>query len=161
MAASKLLFEDQNFQDVEVKQRIAVFESGVQKVKEERCQESDFPSTKSPSEFAKDVFKFKQSLLISQKEYRIHYVRPGVPFDPRWMQAYDTDHFPISDKEITGGKVLLCLFPVLTCGDAKPMTDETEMSDVLVKNKRFFPKFDEGIDLSAWIFKAAVLLQKP
>lgn len=77
------------------------------------------------------------------------------------MQAYGTDNLPISDKDITGGKVLLCLFPALTCGDAKPMTDETEMWDVLVKNKRFFPKFGEGIDLSAWISKAAVLLQKP
>ena len=100
-------------------------------------------------------------MLISTKEYRIHYVQPGVPYDSRWMQAYGTDNFPISDKDITGGKLLLCLFPALTCGDAKPMTDETEMWDVLVKNKRFFPKFSEGVDLSAWISKAAVLLQKP
>jgi hypothetical protein len=161
MAAAKLLFEDRDFQDVEVKERIAVFESGLQKFKEERCQESNFPSAKSPSEFAKDVFEFKQSLLISTKEYRIHYVRPGVPFDPRWMQAYDTDNFSIPAEKITGRKVLLCLFPALTCGDAKPMTDETEMSEILVKNKRFFPKFGEDVDLSVRVFKAAVLLQKP
>jgi hypothetical protein len=41
------------------------------------------------------------------------------------------------------------------------MTDETEMSDILVKNKRFFPKFGEDVDLSVRVFKAAVLLQKP
>jgi hypothetical protein len=77
------------------------------------------------------------------------------------MQAYDTDNFSIPAEKITGRKVLLCLFPALTCGDAKPMTDETEMSEILVKNKRFFPKFGEDVDLSVRVFKAAVLLQKP
>ena len=159
MAAAKLLFEDRDFQDVEVKLRTAVFESGLQKVKEERCQERTLPIFKRPSDFAEEVFEFKRHLLISTKEYRIHYARPGVPYDPRWMQEYGTDNFPVPAEETKGGKVLLCLFPALTCGDAKPMTDETEMSDILVKNKRFFPNFGEEIDHSVWVFKAAVLLQ--
>ena len=48
----------------------------------------------------------------------------------------------------------------LTCEDDKPITDDTEMADCLVKNKRFFPTFAEKIDFSVQIAKAAVLLQK-
>ena len=158
--AAKLMFEDPDFQKVEVARRIKEFKNSFQTVKHNLCQKSDIPSSKSPSRFAKEVVEFKQQLLLSPKNYRIHYVRPGTVFNARWMQAYNNTNDPVSDANAAGKKVALCVFPALTCEKGVAVKEDVKIEDVLVKNKRFFPTFKESIEVNqgGGLSKAVVLV---
>lgn len=158
--AAKLMFEDSMFQNTETKHRIKVLKTSWQTMKDERCSEADIPSSMSTKKFAEAVIELKQLLLISPKEYRVQFVRPGTYFNPRGMQAYSSANDSVSDMEAKGSKVRLCLFPALVCENIKTYEDGTDAVDVLTMNKKFFVTCEEAIDFESAvkISKAAVLL---
>ncbi|XPS69480.1 hypothetical protein M3J07_001739 [Ascochyta lentis] len=159
--ATKLMFEEPDFQTVEVSRRTSEFKSRFEAAKKKLCQPSNIPSSLSPSRFSKEAIKFKQKLLLSPKEYRIHFVRPGYRFQASRMQAYDETNEPVLDAKATGKKVLLCLFPMLTCEGPQPTKEDARIEDVLCKNKKFFPTFKESMQVPSpelQLSKAVVLV---
>ncbi|KAF3006429.1 hypothetical protein E8E13_001589 [Curvularia kusanoi] len=160
-AASKLMFENSDFEKTKVTPRIEDLMSRLQIVKEKRCRKSDIPSSRSPKGFARDVIEFKKLLLMSSKRYRIRYVRPGTLFDQRWMQAYSDTNDSVSSEEANGRKIILCMFPALLCEKGEAINDGMKIEDVLVKNRRFFPTFEEDLQLDSvtHVSKAAVLVR--
>ncbi|KAJ8115704.1 hypothetical protein OPT61_g2703 [Boeremia exigua] len=158
--AANSLFKSPAFENIQTTRRVSELKSQLQAMRDRLCKKSNIPLSKSPNTFAKEVVELKQQLLLSPKQYRIHYVRPGMLFDPSWMQAYAPSNDPISDEAAAGRKVLLCSFPALTCENEKAVKDDAKVDEVLVKNKRFLPTFQEIIDFKPdmQLKKAVVLL---
>ncbi|KAL1651776.1 hypothetical protein SLS61_005147 [Didymella pomorum] len=135
--ATKLLFEDPAFQAAEMKTK-----------------------KETPEKFTSEQIDLKTKLLLSPKDYRIHYVRPGAKFNASSMRAFNADNDAISDEKAAGNKVAFCKFPALMCQDAETIKEDSKIEHVLVKNKRFLPKFQESTTAApnAQISKAVVLL---
>ena len=77
------------------------------------------------------------------------------------MQAYSQSNDPIPDTEAEGKKVLLCVFPALFCQEPAALKEGAKIEDVLCKNKRFHPTFEESTKDSlpgSAVSKAVVLL---
>ena len=160
-AAAKMMFENDDFKDTEVARRVKHFKVRFEEAKEKRCASSKIPSALSPGRFAKEVVDLKQRFLLSPKDYRTHYVRPGKPFCAAWMQAYSQSNDPIPDTEAEGKKVLLCVFPALFCQEPAALKEGAKIEDVLCKNKRFHATFEENTKDSlpaSAVSKAVVLL---
>ncbi|KAJ4364796.1 hypothetical protein N0V95_000640 [Ascochyta clinopodiicola] len=143
--ATQFLFKDPDFQTVHVSRRTSELKSRFETAKRKLWQPSNIPSSLSPSRFAKEVIAFKQKLLLSPKEYHIHFVRPGCNFQANRMQAYNATNEPVSDEKAAKKQVLLCLFPMLTCEEPRVMEGGAGVEDVLCKNKVFFPSFEESL----------------
>ncbi|KAF2621600.1 hypothetical protein BU25DRAFT_463557 [Macroventuria anomochaeta] len=116
--AARLLFEGPDFRNLEVTRRISEFKSQFQPVKEKLCQKSDIPN------------------------YRIHYVRPGTKFDASWKQAYKRHQRPNSRCK-GGGEDGSAVFSALICQEPEALKESGKLEDVLCKNQRFFPTFEE------------------
>ncbi|KAF3050450.1 hypothetical protein E8E11_009715 [Didymella keratinophila] len=159
--ATKLLFEDPAFQTTEVKKQKGKIQSMFFKTEQKVCAPSKIPGSMKPEKFASELVDLKIKLLLSPKDYRIRYVGPGVNFNASTMRAFDVDNFPVSDAKAAGRKVAVCVFPALTCQDPQAITEGSKIDDVLVKNRRFLPTFQEistappNVQLS----KAVVVLQ--
>ncbi|UPX15434.1 uncharacterized protein EKO05_0005881 [Ascochyta rabiei] len=145
--ATKHMFEDADFQTVHVSRRRSEFRLRFEMAKEKLCRPSNIPTSLSPSRFAKEVVALKQKLLLSPKEYRIHFVRPGNTFRASRMRACDETNEPVSDEKAAGKRVLLCMFPMLTCEEPQAMKEDAKVVDVLCRNKSFFPTFKESMQI--------------
>jgi hypothetical protein len=100
------------------------------------------------------------TLMISPKDYRIHYCLPGSSFEPSWMRAEDLDGFPLTDTEAQNKRVRVCFFPALAELEPSEFNDKTVLAEVLVKDKLFFPNSVEkqSFDPKKVIAKAVVLV---
>lgn len=159
--AMKLLLENPDSKTVLVVRRTSEFEVRFETAKHNLCKPSKIPSSLSPSSFAKEVMDFKQKLLLSPKEYRIYYVRPGYEFNAKWMQAYDNTNEPVPDSKAEGKNIDLCVFPALACLKDEAIKEDGKIEDVLCKNKQFFPTLDDlmlGFSPVAKWSKAMVLV---
>jgi hypothetical protein len=114
----------------------------------------------NPRSWLEDASKLKQTLLLSPKDYRIHFCLPGTPFDPSWMKPEDVYGIPLKDFETAGKRVTTCLFPALVELEPAPFGENTTVEDLLVSNKRFFPTQQErkAFDPKTVVSKAFVLL---
>ncbi|KAF9700554.1 hypothetical protein EKO04_001480 [Ascochyta lentis] len=101
------------------------------------------PRSKNPEIWAAKAIEFKKTLLLSPKDYRIHFVEPGMQFDATWMQAVDARNLPISNEEAEGKVVAICLFPALEQRHPQAFHDGSKVEHALAENKRFFPTFVE------------------
>ncbi|KAJ4312994.1 hypothetical protein N0V94_007163 [Neodidymelliopsis sp. IMI 364377] len=158
--ATKLLFEDPNFQAVKFNHRVSAFQTRFAQAKNIICAPSRIAARMKPEEFAADAVRLKQRLLLSPKEYRIHFVRPGTVFDAHYMQAYDDSNDVVSDVEAAGRKVALCVFPALVCREPDDVRVGAGVESALCKNKRFFPTFMEKTESApvGGLSKAVVLV---
>ena len=113
-----------------------------------------------PNKMAAEALKYKVALMLSPEDYRIHYCPAGSHFDPAWMQACNDRNEPVGTSKAAGKPVALCLFPALFAQDAKPFTHGSNIVDVLVKNKTFFPENyeRESLDPKQCVAKATVLV---
>jgi hypothetical protein len=114
-----------------------------------------------PHEWLKDALKFKHSLLLRPKDYRVHFCLPGTLYDVSWMAAEDLFGIPLGKEAETKGKcVVMCLFPALAEIEAVPFGEHAEVEEVLISNKRFFPTAAEkrAFDPKTVVSKACVLL---
>jgi hypothetical protein len=114
-----------------------------------------------PHQWLKDALKFKHSLLLSPKDYRVHFCLPGTPYDESWMAAEDVFGIPFhKEAETEGKRVVMCLFPALVEIEAVPFGEHVEVEEVLISNKRFFPTAAErrAFDPKTVVSKACVLL---
>lgn len=68
-----------------------------------------FLGLNDPLEWSENAVKLKQTLMISPKDYRIHYCIPDSPFDPSWMQAKDIEGFSLRDTDAKDKLVSACL----------------------------------------------------
>jgi hypothetical protein len=112
-------------------------------------------------EWLQDALKFKHSLLLSPKDYRVHFCLPGTPYDESWMAAEDVFGIPLlKESETNGKRVIMCLFPALVEIEAVPFGEHVEVEEVLISNKRFFPTAAErrAFDPTTVVSKACVLL---
>lgn len=159
--ATKLLLEDSGFQVNVIKRQKAAVNSLFEGMKRKVCTPSTIPSSMRSDQFASELIDFKMRLLLSPKDYRIHYVKYRTAFNASMMRAFDQANNPVSDAEAAGKKVKLCVFPALVCQDPVAITDGTKIEDVLVKNKRFLPTFQESRPLppNVQLSKAVVLIQ--
>ncbi|KAF1845116.1 uncharacterized protein K460DRAFT_394844 [Cucurbitaria berberidis CBS 394.84] len=115
-ASTKLLFDDQDYQDTVVRPRVDTIAQLLC-----QCWEAMRPSDSVPVTIAgahswlKRAVKLKQDMVVSPEEYRIIYCRPGMLYDPTWMRAENGDG---GASEVPSGAcsdrpVLTCLFPAL------------------------------------------------
>lgn len=139
--ATKLLFEDPAFQTAEVQRQKDNIEAMFSRMENMVCVSSDIPKSMKPEKFASKLIDFKMKLLLSPKNYRIRYIRPGVKFDAFTMRAFDANNDPVSDTKAAAKKVALCVFPALTCQDPEAVTEDSKMENVLVKSRRFLLTF--------------------
>lgn len=156
-----LLFADESFrktyQQPAVSKLIKRFSNAI------RVAYPSAPSLKGLDDadaWAEKAFKLKQRLMLSPKDYRIHFCLPGTPFDPTWMTA-ENDHGLTPTAADTKGKTIrVCLFPALVEQDSKAFGKDAVISDALVKNKNFFPTWQEkqALDPKSVISKAVVLV---
>jgi hypothetical protein len=142
--ATKLLFEDPAFQITEIKRQKERISSMFAKMKKKVCTPSDVPESMKPEKFASELVDLKIKLLLSPKGYRICYVKPGATFNASTMRAFDVNNDPVSDATAAGRKVALCVFPALTGQDPQAITEGSKIDDILVKNRRFLPTFQES-----------------
>lgn len=158
--ATKLLFEDPAFQAAEMKTKKETVKLMFGKMEKKGCAPSRTPRSMKPEKFTSEQIDLKTKLLLSPKDYRIHYVRPGAKFNASSMRAFNADNDAISDEKAAGNKVAFCKFPALMCQDAETIKEDSKIEHVLVKNKRFLPKFQESTTPApnAQISKAVVLL---
>ncbi|KAJ4381669.1 hypothetical protein N0V86_003033 [Didymella sp. IMI 355093] len=158
--ATKLMFEDPDFQKLETEPRAHGLSSNIELFKNKWCKKSNIPPSKRPGKFAGEVVKLKQRLLLSPKHYRIRYVRPGTLFDPHYMQAFDHANVPIPDAKAADRKVLLCTFPAFTCEEGKAVKEDAKIDDILIKNKRFASTLGESTESKpeSRMSKATVLI---
>ena len=155
----KLLFEDERFHNTEMKigaqnllNRLAL------SLKQAWPDAPGFAPLNDPQDWAEKGIKLKQALMISPRDYRIHYCMPGSPYDPAWMEAEDAEGFPVVDAQ--SRRVVTCLFPALTEQDPSPFGENPILDEILVVNKKFFPTFAEkqALDPKMVICKAVVLV---
>jgi hypothetical protein len=114
-----------------------------------------------PREWLQYALKLKHSLLLSPKDYRVHFCLPGTPFDASWMVPEDVFGIPfLKENETNGKRVVMCLFPALVEIEAAPFGEHVEVEEVLISNKRFFPTAAErrAFDPKTVVSKACVLL---
>lgn len=113
-----------------------------------------------PATWVEGALKLKQRLMISPKEYRIHFCLPATPFDPTWMMAEDPQGFTVKDAEAKGKKIFICLSPALAEQQPNAFEQSAEIADALIKNKRFFPTWPEkhGFEPKSVVSKAVVLV---
>jgi hypothetical protein len=113
-----------------------------------------------PHEWLKEALKLKHSLLLSPKDYRVHFCLPGTLYDESWMAAEDEFGIPLQAHETTEKCVIMCLFPALVEIEAVPFGEYVEVEEVLISNKRFFPTAGEkrAFDPKTVVSKACVLL---
>jgi hypothetical protein len=157
----KLLFEDESFQEMHLKDRASKLLASLEvSIKEAWPDALGFTKLHDPQTWAETAIKFKQTLMIDANDYRIHYCRPGTPFDSTWMQAEDTDGFRVADDKAQTKKVATCLFPALFQHEARPFGDHPILEELLVSNKTFFPTLAEKrrLDTQNVVAKAAVLV---
>ncbi|CAO2655818.1 Nn.00g046210.m01.CDS01 [Neocucurbitaria sp. VM-36] len=112
------------------------------------------------TDWVEGALKLKQRLMISPKEYRIHFCLPATPFDPTWMTAEDAKGIPVNAAQAKGKTISTCLFPALVEQNPKGYEKRAEIADVLIENKKFFPTWQEkhGLDPKTVISKAVVLV---
>ncbi|KAJ8110499.1 hypothetical protein OPT61_g6673 [Boeremia exigua] len=120
----------------------------------------NLPDANVLQKLAADALSLKRALMLSPKDYRIHYCRPEVTFDLSWMQANSLEILDLEDRVVVGKPVALCLFPAVFAQEASPFDDGASIQDALVKNKRFFPSPSESkaFDPKHCITKATVLV---
>lgn len=115
-----------------------------------------------PKQWSEDAIQLKQSLMISPKDYGIHFCKPSTLFDASWMQAEDFDSCRVSDEHAEGKKILTCLFPALVQMDPDPFTEDTTCEEILTRNKKFAQtmQFKGNFDPRTVLCKAAVLVKR-
>jgi hypothetical protein len=116
--------------------------------------------------WCESFLKLKIDLMMSPMDYRIHFIRPGTPFDSSWMDVEDEACFGIPVAHCVGKTVKLCKFPALVQQSPRALQTDAPTEDALVKNKLFFPSAEEkrtasGLvnDNTRVIAKAIVLLE--
>ncbi|KAF2678257.1 hypothetical protein K458DRAFT_139693 [Lentithecium fluviatile CBS 122367] len=104
------------------------------------------------------VVRLKKTLMMSPRDYRIHFVVPGTPYDARWMKPEDID---TTDAECRDRRVKICLFPALAEHTADALGPDADIEDALVMNKPFLPssREREGFNRANMISKAVVLVE--
>ncbi len=140
--ATQHLFMDPEFKRTELTPRISELAARLTTYQQNHCKPPDIPLPRTPEAYAAYVIEWKQTLLLSPKEYKIHFACPGATFDARWMIAMDAENFELPIEKVEGKKVACCLFPALVSGDKEEKEGE-KMEDVLVRNKKFFPSYGE------------------
>ena len=118
------------------------------------------PDGRVLEKLAADAIKLKHALMLSPKDYRIHYCLPNIMFDPTWMQAHNEESLEIEDRKAAGKNIALCLFPAPLAQDAMLFTDDASTKEALVKNNSFFPTCGElrAFNPKQCIAKAVVLV---
>ncbi|OAL52369.1 hypothetical protein IQ07DRAFT_678369 [Pyrenochaeta sp. DS3sAY3a] len=120
---------------------------------------SGFHRLTNPQDWLRKAIKLRQDLMLSPQEYRIHFSEPGKAFDPTWMKAVDIHDCPVPDNEMPRHPtVLTCMFPALVEEKAPALTENSDVSEVLIVNKKFLPDYLVKFDPSKVVCKAAVLL---
>jgi hypothetical protein len=159
-AIAQALFDctDEQARIIEPRERELV--KNFNEVTESICRPHDTPFSMTPEDMAKESLKLKLSLMVSPKDYRIHYCEPGTLYDPKWMKARNDKNLQVADHKAADKDIILCLFPALLAQDAQPFADDARIEDVLAKNKRFFAASDEpkSFDPKQCVAKAIVLV---
>jgi hypothetical protein len=158
-AIAQALFDrtDEQARTIQLRERELV--QNFNEVTELICSLHDTPFSMTPENMAKESLKLKLSLMVSPKDYRIHYCQPGTLYDPTWIKARNDKNQQIADHKAADKKITLCLFPALLAQDAQPFADDARIEDVLAKNKKFFSTSDEpkSFDPKLCVAKAIVL----
>ncbi|KAI8935380.1 hypothetical protein NX059_007963 [Plenodomus lindquistii] len=112
------------------------------------------------TEWAEGIFVLKQLLMISPYDYRVHFCRPGTPFDPSWMIAEDFEGEIVRPEKLGSMMVRMCLSPALVQQDPREFKEGQPMEDALIMNKNFFPSWQDRktFDAKKVIGKATVLV---
>ncbi len=155
-----LLFADKKYQESEFQTLTEQLVQGYSIAK------SAFPSApgidclSDPEAWVQGALKLKLKLMIARRDYRIHNCLPGTSFDSTWMRAEDIDGRAISDSKANSKKVIICLFPALVEQDPRALEKGIDVSECLMKNKNFFPTWQEreALDPKQVICKAVVLI---
>jgi hypothetical protein len=156
----KLMFADEDFEKSTVRiqaERLAV---KAKRTLAQACSSAPGFHERDPLDWAKAALKLKQILMISPKDYRVHFPFPGTDFDPTWMKAEEFDGFALDDQKASEKKVACCLFPALFEKDPQPFKQNVTVEEILTNNKAFFPSFEEkkALDPKRVIGKATVLV---
>ncbi|KAF1911302.1 hypothetical protein BDU57DRAFT_524348 [Ampelomyces quisqualis] len=157
----KLLFADEKFQENELRPRAKKLLDLVERaLKEASPNAPGFRGLNDPREWSENAVKLKQTLMISPKDYRIHYCIPDSRFESLWMQAEDAEGLSLTDAEAKDKLVSACLFPALAELEPKKFGEKPVLAEVLVSNKVFFPSSVEkqNFDPNKIIAKAVVLV---
>ena len=114
----------------------------------------------APHAWLTEASNLKRTLLLSPKDYRIHFPLPDTAFDPSWMKPEDVHGIPLKDAETVGKRVVMCIFPALVQIEAGPFVENVKVEELLVVNKRFFPTPAErkAFEPRTVVSKAFVLL---
>ncbi|KAF1845330.1 uncharacterized protein K460DRAFT_430243 [Cucurbitaria berberidis CBS 394.84] len=156
-----LLFADQDFQKTELQKAAVKLVTRFRHMMKSACSTaSGVESIQDPEAWAQGALKLKQKLMISPKEYRIHFCLPATLFDPTWMIAEDAEGYRCPSAKAKGKEILVCLFPALVEQNSRTFEAGAGISDALVKNKKFFPTWQEkrGLNPKCVISKAVVVI---
>lgn len=153
----KFIFDDEEFQAGLVKHRATKYLEEMKNILHMIWPEAEGFKASSHN-WTNPAVKLKQALLLSPKDYRIHFCTPGMTYNPMWMQAEDGEAFKIDDHKAAGKKVVLCVFPALVEQEPAPFTAETRVPDLLAGNKKFFPTFQERINLNPKSVRARAIV---
>jgi hypothetical protein len=156
----KQIFADKDFETSTVRIQAERLVVKAERTLAQACPSAPGFHERDPLDWAKAALKLKQTLMISPKDYRVHFPLPGTDFDPTWMKAEEFDTYPLDDKKASGKKVACCLFPALLEKEPEPFKQHITVEEILTGNKRFFPSFEEkrALDLKRVIGKATVLV---
>jgi hypothetical protein len=159
-AIAQALFDNPDEQCRTIQPRVRELLNNFSEVTKSICRPHDTPCSMTPEEMATESLKLKLSLMLSPKDYRIHYFQPGARFDPTWMKARNEKNQQVEVNKATDQIITLCLFPALLVQDAQPFADDARIEDVLAKNKKFFAASDEpkSFDPKQCVAKAIVLV---
>lgn len=112
--------------------------------------------------WVREAVQLKKDLLISPEDYKIHFSKAGIPFDPTWMKGVAKDGRPVDARDIDIGsrKVALCLFPAILKREPVPLDEDASIAEALTSHRRFLatPRERRTFDPKSCIAKATVLI---
>lgn len=87
------------------------------------------------------AIRLKQEMMLSPKEYRIHYAVRNVHFDKSWMMTeFGDQHMEETNADGSGARVKACLFPALAVQPMDELPQDAKIERVFTAYKRFFPE---------------------
>lgn len=85
------------------------------------------------------ALSLERTLLISRDEYRYYFPRPGVAFDPAWMEAEDRRVEVKDPLSCSGTKVSICMYPALVQAPSRELAADADITEALTQTKSFLP----------------------
>ena len=158
--AFSAFFADPNFQNTALQTCIQRLHKLFDRVTQIYPASSGVQNVLDPNAWAEAVFKLKQRLMISPREYRVHFCPPGAAFDPTWMEAEDQYGDAVQPERAKSMRVRITLFPALLELDPKEFQEGQSVEAALIKNKNFLPLWqDEQVfDAKTVVSKAVVFV---